>query len=222
MAKTTKKSETYKITFEGTYYAREGGGKTRKHFECDYVTTRAHVEKYSALGVFKKFGANQTMPRLYPDFVGLAKFKVKTTTILEKPDAAPVQLELKNRDELIAYIIDQELPIEAILYSKDGALRQAIKDCEADEEQFLRNQSLLANRVGGDLEAAAELAELNAATITTEVRPTLEVEPAVTEFTKEEAKRIAELAEQSKTEAKKGRSTGKSKAADDEMSKLGL
>lgn len=163
--KNINKSQVYNVTYHGQYNGRsEAGGFLIRNFECNFRITEQVKETYSALGAFMRFG-KEAMRIKYEDFVSFSKVRVKHTVVEGREDEVPSDIDLMNRDELIAFINQdvEQYPINVSLYMFDNELRQAIRDCDENLDMFKSNQSALAARVGTSIEDGLLLASLNGA-----------------------------------------------------------
>lgn len=149
----------YHIVIKGQYHCTEQGRAITKPYRVTVKMTGKHVAA-GALSLFKNDVAPTVMPAKYPDFQGLYTHEVESHTVPEAPELEGQNLALLNRVELLAFLEDEELPIQPELFAKDNdQLRQAIMDCLENEEAFLKAQTMFAE--SGRAGFKSELADLN-------------------------------------------------------------
>lgn len=135
-----KGNRLYKITFRGQYIAAGEHGTRLKPYEIDCYLDDELVNK-NPVSVFKNDLAPELMPKKYADYQDLATHEVGATVA---KDGEPVtNLMLFNREDMVAHIKEEELPIEHELHQDAGALRTAINDFRKDPQAFLAQQEKL-------------------------------------------------------------------------------
>lgn len=159
MAKQEQVDSTFEITIGGLYFANISGVISTKPYEVALVMDADHV-KAGPLSMFKNFVAPDIMHQRYPDYVGLYTHEVRKT-VPKDPAKKLKDINIMVRGQLIEYAAEKELGIAEALYEDDGALRQAIMDCEADSETFGKAQEILRTRKAKPLALKAGLRALN-------------------------------------------------------------
>lgn len=199
-------AQVYNITFHGQYNGRsETGGFIIRNFELPFRITEGVKGTYSALGAFMRFGKD-AMREKYEDFVTFSKVRVKNTVVEGREDEVPEDIDLMNRSELIAFINQdvEAYPVNVNLYMMDNELRQAIRDCEENLDQFKVNQAILAERVGSSIEDGLLLAALNGAISGGAAIRTLPVKEPVTSKVRRSKKEVNDDASEEKSLADLG------------------
>lgn len=149
----------YHIVIQGQYHCTEQGRAITKPYSVTVKMTGKHVAA-GALSLFKNDVAPTVMPARYPDYQGLYTHEIVGHTVPEAPELEGQNLVLLNRTELLAFIEDEDLPIQPELFAKDtDQLRQAVMDCLENEDAFLKAQAMFAE--SGRNGFKSELADLN-------------------------------------------------------------
>lgn len=171
--KSAKKRDTiYKVTIAGLYFAVNTGQGTQKPFSIDVNYDQQMVDT-GVIGVFKRLLAADMMRPRYPDFIGLAEADV--VDVVTNDGSEINDLQLMTRQMIEAYIQDAELPIEVRLYDDTHALRQAVRDCVADQGKFVEQQQILVARKSGKLSIKSAALRLNSAA--TSFAPAATIDP---------------------------------------------
>jgi len=144
-----KRNLIHKITVEGDYSAT-GGEQGRllsiPYRQTYFIDDETH-KKHGAISVFKRPNGigEKIIKKRDPRFI---RFLTHHLVKCETPGHdLPTDLELFNREDLLVYINQKDLPISVHLYGRDlYSLRQAVKTCEDDEVGFLKQQEQLQER----------------------------------------------------------------------------
>lgn len=163
MAKKVRKSKArkdivYRIQIRGEMMCKEGRNKVLKPYDR---VVRMHAEDVAKgpLSVWR----NHLADKLFKNKV-LGYEKVKTFEIVAsaREDGEPIdEIAAMNFAQLEQYVEDLDLPVKPELYRDSGELRSAIRDCEDDEEGFVKVQENLERRRGPEYEIRKRLDELN-------------------------------------------------------------
>lgn len=161
MAKKAKLKDdaVYRVTMHGRYFATtQEGNIVEKPYEIECRMDKQMVDR-GVHGRFRKHIAPDLMPTKYPDFSGLHTYDVKEC--VDESGEEIEDIRLMSRDELLNYIEEEELPINQVLYGDDSTLRDAIKDCEDDEEGFLKSQKFMEEKRSDEIQSKLKAKELN-------------------------------------------------------------
>lgn len=155
------------ITFEGLYYTAGEKGKNVYSYvakDVPFNLEQLNDPKESALSLWRHNYAQHIMPKLYPDFMGLATFEIKDKSCPTDPTLLLQNIGIMNFAELTEYIDSNNLDIITELYEDAGSLRSAIRSYGTDREGFLKTQRITEKRRGPQLhkqKAATEMLELH-------------------------------------------------------------
>lgn len=208
MANKKKNSnKIFEVTVYGTVRVQGGpGGFEDKAYEYTFKCTGAQLQETSALSIFKNAVAPQHFPILYPGFQTLMTHYVKSTSCPEDPEAIYDFPSILNRKQLVSYIMENELPVDEMLYPDVEVLRQAVNDCENnDPEVFRKMQEWTREHRGNASSNIRVIDELNP--LPTKTADKLKEEQALQEKADAEAKAkadaelLAASAEYAKTKA---------------------
>lgn len=161
MAKVRKlKNRVYTFTFKGLYAARAEDRQEAKPYEINFKVPETAIDR-GALSLFCKQNppedASCMMARKYPDFIRLLTFEIVESSV----DGEPVDdINLMNRVDLEQYIKENELPVLVELYDSTDSLRQAVLDCETNQEAFETAQAKNERKLE-ELKLKRELRALN-------------------------------------------------------------
>jgi hypothetical protein len=152
--------QEYDVTIEGMYFAPSANtsGLAQKPYRVTVKLTQNLVNE-GPLSVWKNALAPEMMPKLYPDYQGLATHEIVKSVPLGGGQLTDISL--MNMEQLTEYIHENELPVEAELYQDIGALQQAVLDCEKDEDVFVVAQEALKARVGTAISVKNQALSLN-------------------------------------------------------------
>lgn len=147
----------FKYTVTGTYYAALGKGKTLKPFKLDVFLTEEQAKTH--MSVIRNHLLPGMMPQAYPDYLRFRTFTASEGIPLTKKHHT--HIETMGKEDLIAYIEHQELPIDTDLYTDPEAIREAIRLYREQPRVFETEQKTKAERQGPEIKTRRELAEMN-------------------------------------------------------------
>jgi hypothetical protein len=160
------KGRVFEVTCIGEYY----GQKNMQHFRASYSITRRMGEKaYKAgfLSVFRNFILNNDDPKnlaklreQYPYWERFRTHFIDTAVEITNKNMPLTDLALMNRNQLVKYIDQKGLPVDAELYPLASDLRQALKDFKGNRDAFLKAQEKRRARYGDSLAVERELKDL--------------------------------------------------------------
>lgn len=165
MATKSKKKEAradavHEITFKVVYYGSNTlGGRALKHGEITLKIPQSDLDGTNPLAVFSNDLANEFMPKKFKDYVKLKSYEVLSR---KSPEGFETELSLMSRDELLDYVEDEDLYVYPAMYPDIEQLREAIRECEKDEESFKAKQDAQQKLYGDSVERKSRLKSLNA------------------------------------------------------------
>lgn len=168
MAATKKKrakasdDTVYEVEYAGMYYAPDPArqGRLLKPYRVKAKVDKATSDKHGFLSPFVNAIAPKMMPKAFQDYLGLHTHFVEGVKNLTHPGQEMEDPTIMGRAQLEEYVENENLPVEVELYQDVDALRQAVIDCEEDEESFKKQQSLRL-RVAAEKPNSSKLEQLN-------------------------------------------------------------
>ena len=148
--------DKWTVVFHGLYGRLDAGQKTQKPYRVKVVIPDRIINK-GPHHLFVKYYAPKLMPALYPGYDNLYTFEIESATCTDE-DKERNTVSIMSREQLLAYIIDNDLPVEAELYPDSADLRQAINESTdpKSEKGFIKNQTIRRERLGDTLVTSAE------------------------------------------------------------------
>lgn len=149
----------YKVRVEGEYIARPslvGGDRVVKKY--DIVVNLPVMDR--AMSVIKNKLLRPALSVRYDDFIVARTYHITQIEALDVQSQdllKKVPVQYMNRDTLLQFILDENLPVDADLYPNLFKLREAVESAQANPEEFARKQE---ERRGSLLEDQT-LAEMN-------------------------------------------------------------
>ena len=200
MAKKPDMTAKYTITVGGTYGAFTQDGKegyVEKPYELTVVMTEKmfwgkqkqkvleadpkhaghviEVEKevdaqvHGPVSIFKHYFKDH-LTRKYPDFQVFKTHEIVGRTT--RTDGKPVNnVNVMNRQQMVEYVEEHELPVTTSMYEDSGTLRTAIKKCEEDEPSFLRSQDQMMRHRKPGIDVVSEILAENPLEVSDEEKP---------------------------------------------------
>lgn len=136
---TSVKGDIYEVTVEGKYYSNEAGRKAEKPYK---VTVK--MDEQAKHRGFLSVARNEILPRLlakkYPDYKRFRTHTVTEVKNITKGGTAVNELNFMNRNQIVAFITQRQLPIEYDLYPQIEDLRQALRNYRDNRDMFLKMQ----------------------------------------------------------------------------------
>lgn len=185
----------YRVRIKGEMKVGRGKNMSSKPYD---VTVRMDEEmiQIGARSCFRNEIADVVLSKLDPLYVRPLTYELVE---VEREDGEPVsEISVMSFEELEQYIELTGIPVNAELYGDSGELRNAIEECEADAEAYVKNEKKLADRRQSSVKVRRSAKALNA-----------HLEDGVAQAPKAKSKTAAKP----KTAAK---SKSKAKPADDE------
>lgn len=137
-------NKIHMVRVRGTYSA--SGGESGRHLELPYdevffVDDASH-QKFGAISIWKNDLGKEQLKEKDPRFISFRTFELVEATT---NGGHPTDFELYNRNQLLAYIVQRNLPVQVNLYDINdvGTLRTAVMECQNDQAGFLKQQSML-------------------------------------------------------------------------------
>ncbi len=155
--KQSRKNTVLQVRIYGTYHSKNK--KEIKKYECVAKMPIAELEENPVYYV-KKHLLPRVGPALYEDWGRHREIYVELADQNEATDNTPI--DLLDRDGLIAYIDDENLPVKENLFLEKSSLLQAIKDCIDNEAAFLEYQDSINEKDLEEIKRKENLLELNA------------------------------------------------------------
>lgn len=179
MAKTI--DALYTVTLSGLYIgsvtgAAGGEAQCLKPYSITVSMDHDMVSQHGPLSSFKRFIAEQTMKRKYPDYKALSTFQVDACTC-DKPELIKNNINLLTYPALVLYVKENDLNINTDLYDDATNLRRAIKDYEEDKDGYAITEATLQKRYGEAITTKHKAARLNREIVDVETSQQMPPEP---------------------------------------------
>lgn len=151
----------FKVKVVGQYYARPASGGKEKilrnyEFEANIPTLTA------ALSTVKNKLLDPFLSKKYPDYEGYRTYHITQITPLDeksRQEMNRVEPMYMDRQSLVNYIVEHNLPVDSRLYPDLFKLRVAVQDAKTDVKSYLKKLE----RRRADLEMDLQIAKLNPA-----------------------------------------------------------
>lgn len=155
-AKRSANKDKWTLIFVGLYAKMEGSQIVQKPYRVTIIVPDRLIFR-GVHHLFVKYYAPKVMPNLYSGYQHLFTFDVESATCSD-PDKERTTVSVLSREQLVAYIVENDLPVEQELYPDPADLRQAINECTdpKSEKGFLQNQVIRRERLGDTLVVAAD------------------------------------------------------------------
>lgn len=140
----------FKVRVAGDLAYKDGDQEKSKPYDETVVMDQELIDQ-GALSMFVKhygsqlFGSAQTPdgkpnPNRVTGFIRILTHQLISCRYADNPNRPVGVVSLMNRQDLLKYIDEDNLPVDPDLYPDDAQLQQAVIDCEDDEEAFEKNQ----------------------------------------------------------------------------------
>lgn len=179
--KTDKSKARYSLKFAGTYRRLGNNGtETVENYEHECILGQEHIEA-GALHVFVKYIVPEVMPKKYPGFIKLVTHEIVVNEPVDGT-GAEVTPNIMTLQQLWDFIKQTGMPVRVELYADRDSLCQAVLDCEADEEAFLKNQDNQVEIKSKGLSLVAGLAKINSESAPAQTEVTRTYAPVIEPF----------------------------------------
>jgi len=154
------KGDVFEVTIEGQYYTADKQNKSIKDYKV-VVLMDEQAKQHGFLGVARGHILPRALKQQYPDYKRFRTHTITHVKNISNPNKPIRDLSLMNRDQIISYIKQKQLPIKFNLYPEVADLRQAIRDLHDGKEMFVKQQKKREEKHGPLLAMRNALDELN-------------------------------------------------------------
>lgn len=149
----------YRVTIKGLAKVSIGKDVALEPYEVTVRMNEAMIQN-GPLSSWRNYLAPKLLPKIIPHFQ-----RVRTQEIIDavREDGEPIDnINVMSFSQLAEYVDLAELPVNVDIYNDAGELRDAIKQCQENEEAFTMSQKRLALRRGPEVQFQQSAEELNA------------------------------------------------------------